>query len=340
MSTFLTPLFEPLGLPKLLEKLPLLDDLVLANRFPREGWLDDSQVIAWDVIQGTQEIARPNIRGAKAHMRGHEGRGRKTATSIYYNVVKQFAPSVIRALRAPGQLSKANAEAYVAREIKALVDEVERSIEYCFWGLMTGTLSLNYAGPEAAISSIVTVDYGLPTANKPTMGTSWATATVQQIVDDIDAIKQIVRTGSGVIANEAYASHDVIRYIMTAAASDPDLMSDRMKEAYWNTGELAGFQNMTWRRQESVYQASNLAAPTPYFGANSLIIGNFTANNPIRLVETAPESLKAAPGTKGRFASSWESEDVDGRFYRVEHGFCPIDERPEQRVYVADVTSA
>lgn len=347
MTTFQTPLWEPGAILKLIERLPANDENFLLNRFSKVPWLGDGQTVEWDVIRHGQKMARPNTRGAKAHTVGHQGRGQMQARGIYAREVKLFDASVVRKLRDPGQLVRANAEKYIAREIADLNNRFDRFVEYCLWGLLTGSLTLYYQTPGALINQPVSIDYGLPAANKPTVGTSWATATPPQIVADIRAWRKIIENTSGVSPKEAFASEQVISYIFDSFAANGDagtlmagaLMSDRMKDEYQRSGTLPEFMELAWRRTRQVYDPDNGGALTPFFAEKSLIIGDFTTNSPIYIFETAPEDIEAPAGARGKHSKSWDDKDPSGRSWLLEYGFCPVDERPDQRVYIADVTA-
>ena len=345
----LTPLFEPLGIQKLIEKLPTNDDLVLANRFSRIPYIGNGQTVSFDIIKHRQQMSRPNVRGAKAHLIGQMGRGTKSFEAIYLREAKQFDYALLKLLRTPGELNRANAEQHIAREVQELNERQERFLEYCWWGVMTGSLTLYYGDANnVGLQAPVAIDYQLPAANKPTVGTSWASATPMQILADIRAWRKIVEDASGVTPREVYASETVIDYVFDAWAANGDgtafepgsLMSDRMRDEYGRTGTVPGqFMEMTWKRTRTVYDSDNLGTKTPFFGEKSLIMGDFTTNRPLYLYETEPTAAGAPEGKRGKFTKTWVEEDPDTRFWMQEWGFLPVDERPDQRVYVADVTA-
>lgn len=339
------PLLNPVVLRGVVEKFTAPAALIMLNRVEKTNWPFPSA--QWDVIRGSRAIAKPNVPNSEAHIVPRLGRSQESASFVYLREKKVFEPTTLHWLRTPGELAAVNAEKAVMREIGDLNQRFDNFAEYCIWQALTGLLVLDYPDVQA------TVNYQLPASHKPNPGTSWATATPKQIVADIRAWKRLVNRDGRVPVNEAFATEPTISYIFdsfaTTGASNfygGQLLSDRMKDSYYSTGMLPGFMGLNWTVTESVYDAAGNAytggsAPsteTLFQPDNSLIMGNLKDNRPIELMIGPTADDEAPSGFNGKFAKTWKEKDPSARQYLLEWIFLPVITRPEQIIYVADVT--
>ena len=110
-----------------------------------------------------------------------------------------------------------------------------------------------------------------------------------------------------------------------------------LKEQYYSNGTIPGFAELNWQLVDSTYDTGN-GAFTEFVPDNALFMGNYTANDPIRVLEGPTADLDAPDGFTGRFMKSREEFDPSARQILMEYHFMPIVERPEQMIYSADVT--
>jgi hypothetical protein len=341
------PLLNPVVLRGVIEKFTAPEALIMLNRAPTTPWPFPSAT--WDVIRGSRAVAKPNVPNSEAHIVPRLGRSQESAAFIYLREKKVFEPTTLHWLRAPGQLAAKNAEAAVLREIGDLNTRFDNFAEWCLWKMFTGNLVLDYPDVQANI------DYQLPASHKPTsVATSWATATPQQIVANIRAWKRLINRDGRVPAREAFCTEPTVSYIFDSFASTGasnfyggTLLSDRMKDSYYANGVLPAFMGLDWTITETVYDSAGAAytstptdpgAETLFNPDNALLIGNFTENRPFELMIGPTADDEAPEGFTGKYSKTWKDKDPSARQYLLEWIFLPIMTRPEQFVYVADVT--
>ena len=340
-------LFQPTVLRGVVEKFTAPESLTLLNRAPQTPW--PFPTAQWEVLRGSRAIAKPNVPNSEAHIVPRLGRSTETAAFIYLREKKVFEPTTLHWIRTPGEIAKINAERAVLREITDLNTRFDNFAEYALWQMFTGTLTLDYPDVQASI------DYKIPASHKPTVGTSWATATPKQIVNDVRSWKRLISRDGRVAAQEAYATEKTISYIFDAFASTGssaanfmggNLLSDRMKDQYYSNGVLPGFMGLQWTPQEAVFDATGAAysssptdpgAETLFLADDYVILGNFTENRPFEVIVGPTADDEAPEGFTGKFAKTWKEKDPSARQYLLEYNFLPVLTRPEQFVY-ADVT--
>lgn len=338
-------LFQPTVLLGVVEKFTAPESLTMLSRISKTPHPFPSA--QWDVLRGSRAIARPNVPNSEAHIVPRLGRSQESAAFIYLREKKVFEPTTLHWIRTPGEIAKVNAERAVLREVTDLNTRFDNFAEYCIWQMFTGTLTLDYPDVQASI------DYKIPASHKPTVGTTWGTATPKQIVSDIRAWKRLINRDGRVAATEAYATEKTIQYIFDSFATTGatnfyggTLLSDRMKDEYYKTGALPGFMGLTWNVQEAVFDATGAAystnptdpgQETMFLADDAVLLGNFTENRPYELIVGPTADDEAPQGFTGKFAKTWKEKDPSARQYLLEWNFLPVLTRPEQFVYVADV---
>lgn len=332
-------LLEPMVLRGVVEKFVAPETLVMLGRLPQTPWPFPS--VTWDVIRGSRMVAKPNVPNSEAHIVSRLGRSIESAAFVYLREKKVFEPTTLHWLRTPGEIAAVNAEKAVLREIADLNQRFDNYAEYMIWGAMTGTLTLDY--PDV----VATVDYKLPASHKATVAASWATATPAQIVADVRAWKRLVARDGRVPAREAFATEKTLAYIFTSFATTGNaglnfdgaaLMSDRMKDQYFTQGTLPGFMGLDWSTVEIVYD-TDAGVTTLFVPDNALFLGNYTDQRPIELMIGPTADDEAPTGFTGKFAKTWKDKDPSARQYLLEWNLLPVITRPEQMVYIDDVTT-
>lgn len=341
------PLLNPVVLRGVVEKFTSPMALVMLNKVNKTPW--PYPTATWDVIRGSRTVARPNVPNSEAHIVPRLGRSQESAAFIYLREKKVFEPTTIHWIRTPGQLAAVNAEASVLREITDLNQRFDNFAEFCLWQALTGNLVLDYPDVQANI------DYKFLASHKATAGTDWSTATPQQIVGDIRAWKRLITRDGRVAAKNAWTTEPTIDLVFdsfathgTTSALGGNLLSDRAKDAYYTSGMLPGFMGLDWEVNESVYDASGSAytsSPTDpgqetlFLPDNAVLLGNIDDNRPIELLQGPTADDEAPDGFSGKFAKTWKDKDPSARQYLLEWIFLPVITRPEQFVYVAQVST-
>ena len=345
-------LLQPTVLRGVVERFTAPESLEMLSRVPQTP--HPFPTVQWEVIRGSRAIARPNVPNSEAHIVPRLGRSSQSAAFVYLREKKVFEPTTLHWLRqsanSVSELANTRAEESVLREVKDLNQRFDNFAEYLIWQACTGTLTLDYPDVQA------TVDYKFLPSHKASVAGSWATATPGAIVEDIRALKRLITRDGRVPAVDAYATEKTMTYIFNAfantGAASPGtaggiLLSDRMKDQYYQNGILPGFMGLNWKPQEAVYDgvgAAYTANPTipaaeqRFFADDALLIGNFTENRPIELFIGPTADDEAPDGYTGKFAKTWKDKDPSARQYLLEWNLLPVITRPEQFVYVSDVT--
>ena len=347
-------LLQPTVLRGVVERFTAPESLEMLSRVPQTP--HPFPTVSWEVIRGSRAIARPNVPNSEAHIVPRLGRSTESASFVYLREKKVFEPTTLHWLRQAADsisdLANRRAEEAVLREVTDLNTRFDNFAEFMIWRALTGNLVLDYPDVQANI------DYKFLPSHKPKVATGWDTAAPGKIVEDIRAIKRLIQRDGRVEAKDAYATEKTIAYIFNsfANAGQPApataggvLLSDRMKDQYFQTGVLPGFMGLNWKPQEAVYDAAGAAytaSPTDpgqeqlFLADDALLIGNFTENRPIELFIGPTADDEAPAQFTGKFAKTWKDKDPSARQYLLEWNLLPVITRPEQFAYVSNVLDA
>lgn len=346
-------ILQPTVLLGVVERFTAPETLTMLNKIPQTP--HPFPTANWEVQRGARNIARPNVPNSEAHIVPRLGREQASAAFVYLREKKVFEPTTLHWLRqaAAGtlsDLSKVQAEAAVIREVGDLNQRFDNLAEYYMWQALTGNLVIDTPDVQANI------DYKFLPTHKPVVGTSWATATPKQIIADVRAWKRLISKDGRVPAEVAYTSEKVIQYIFdsfattgnaTVAFNGGTLLSDRAKDEYYKSGTLPGFLGLQWEIEDSVYDAAGASytnnptdpsAEQLFLNEDSIVLGNFSANRPMELMIGPTADDEAPEGFTGKFAKTWKEKDPSARQYLLEWNLLPIITRPEQFVFIGDVT--
>ena len=326
-------LLEPTVLRGVVEKLDQPEALVMSRTLPKTPWPYPS--VTWDVIKGSRMVARPNVPNSEAHIVPRLGISQESAQFVYMREKKVFEPTTLHWLRAPGSITnKQKAEQAVLREVKDLNLRVDNFVEWTCWQALTGTLVLDYPDVQA------TVDYKIPASHKPTVGTSWETATPVQIVNDIKAWKRLISRDARVAARDVWLTEATLDRIFNAfvanGSAPANLLSDRMKDQYYANGVLPGFLGLNWHTVESYYD-TDAGSTALFLPDDALVLANLTEGRAMEIMEGPTADDEAPDGFTGKYTKTWKEKDPSARQFLIEYHFLPVLTRPEQVVYVADV---
>jgi hypothetical protein len=324
-------LLEPVVLRDVVRKMPAAQTLILSGRVPKSP--TPFPVATWEVIKGTRTMATPNVPNSEAHIVPRWGISQESATLVYLREKKVFQPTTLYWLKAPGSLAaKRNAEQEVLREVTDLNTRFDNFWEWALWQAVLGTLVIDSPDVQANI------DYKLPASHKPTAGVLWTAGgvTPQNIVGNITAWKLLLLRDGQVQPREAYATTNTLNLIVNAfTANGISLMSDRMKDEWFNSGTLRGFMGMDWTAVDSQYDvraADGSVTQVGFLPDNRVVLADLRTNRPLELLQGPTADDEAPDNYIGRFAKSWKEKDPSARQYLIEEHALPIVTRPEQIV--------
>jgi major capsid protein E len=326
-------LLEPTVLRGVVEKFTTPETLTMLSKIPQTPWPYPS--VTWDIIRGSRMVAKPNVPNSEAHIVPRLGRSQASASFVYLREKKVFEPTTIHWLRTPGELAARNAEQAVLREVNDLNQRFDNFAEYLIWSALKGGITFDFPDVQAS------VDYQFPASHKPTPAIGWDTATPQSIVADIRAWKRLIRRDARVEAKEAYVTEMTLAYIFDSfaanGASPAILLSDRMKDQYYSSGTLPGFMGLNWSTVESVFD-DDAGNSTLFVPDNALFFGNYTDNRPIEMFIGPTADDEAPDNFTGKFVKTWKEKDPSARQHLLEWNLLPVITRPENFLYVSDVT--
>jgi hypothetical protein len=325
-------LLQPIVLRGVVNKFTAPENLVMLAKIPRQPWPFPSA--KWDVVRGARNIATPNVPNSEAHIIPKLSRSQESASFVYLREKKVFEPTTIHWIREVGTMASTNAEAAVLREVQDLNQRFDNFAEWMIWQSLTGVLTLDFTDVQA------TINYKFPQSHKiAAPSVNWTGATAQNIRDDVTAWKRLIRRDSrGVAATDIYASEPTINKVINAftSAAGAVLLSDRMKDTWFQTGTIPGFMGLNWNATESVYDDS-AGTMTQFVTDGRLLMGNFTENRPIELMEGPSADDEAPHNFTGKFAKTWKEKDPSARQFLLEWHCLPVITRPEQFVNVTNV---
>lgn len=332
------PLLEPTVIREVVATLQTPENLVLSNLLPKDTYPFPN--VVWDTIRGSRTVGKPNVPNAEAHIVPRLGRGQSAASMIYFREKKVFSPTTLYWIRALGSGigTLETAENAILREVTDLNTRCDNFVEWACWQAVTGQLAFTYPDVTANIN------YNYRSSHKPTPGTDWATANGSQIRADVLAWKRLIMRDARVSATDAFVSEPTINYIFNAFARGVDgtgsgtLLSDDMKNQYYQTNVLPGFLGLNWHIVEGQYDTD--AGDTALFlPDNALLLANLSSERPMEILYGPTADLGAPQGHTGKFTKTFEEEDPSATQVLLELNFLPIITRPDSFVYVADVTA-
>ena len=325
-------LLKPEILNGLIEDLEYPDSF-LGMRLLGSGRPSAWPLARWDVRSGIKDRAEPTIPNVEAKIVPTRGIATRTAEFIYLREKKVFAPTTIYWVRQPGTQATKNAEAEITREVEDLDRRFTAFGEWCFWQMLSGTLTLDYADVKAV------VDYMMSASHKPTVATAWSDS-ASDIIGDVRAWKRTINIdGGGGVARRLVQNGETRGYVERNAAIR-GLFSDRLRDQFLGTGEVTGLLAMDWVVYDSAYDvvsAAGVATSQMYVPDDRVIMIADNPRTPFYLLEGPTADHSAPRNHIGKFAKSWREEDPSNEQYLLEWHFFPVLEYPDLIVY-ADVS--
>lgn len=327
-------LLEPQVLQGVVSKMEVKDDLVLLKQAPKES--TPFPFVSWEVTRGSRRMATVNVPNAEAYIVPRLGSQMQNAALMYLREKKTFQPTTLHWLRTAGQgaSQRSNAEAAVMRELEDLNYRFDVRFEWSLWRALQGTLELrgDVDGIEAR------VDYMLPDSHKTTAVWSKNSTSVVDIAASFAAWRKLVQVDGQVSANTVYATSDTLSKMLDifVQSQNQGLLSDRMKDQWFGTGQVDGFLGLNWRAQDAEYTARD-GSVQRFLDHGTFLIGNYTDGRPYAMVQGPAADHEAPAGFTGRFTKSWLAPDPSDRQILLEEQALPVVYKPEQFV-VSKVT--
>lgn len=217
--------------------------------FYKNSFVDvDGDIAQWDEFTTKRQAdAKLKSRGAPSSAKDLEDSKGKAANMGYFNESFIASGDDLNNLRQPGSKAKDNAgKAYLAKKLMGLKTMERRTKERLLFSVLTGTLA--YTLNDISQS----VDMGTAGANKPTAGTTWATASTD-IVSDILAWKAIAEEASGRVLTTAWINDTVASYLLKNDTIQNLIGTGALTERIAKTGQIGLFAGIDWIQYDSSY---------------------------------------------------------------------------------------
>lgn len=183
------PQLRPIVLQKVIEALPK-PHLTGSEILPDEP--DYTDTFTWEILDRGRQRAGLVPRDGEARIVSFLPQEVKTAPSAFIKAKTLLTESILEYLRYPGTYS-ASAEKQVAEGIVRLSRQVDIEKEWLIMRALTeGAISYTEAGGYS-----FSVDYGVPTENKPTASPLWSSVETADVVGNILAWREIIASNGG-----------------------------------------------------------------------------------------------------------------------------------------------
>lgn len=317
-------LLEPRVLNGVIERMPPADGMLGHEIVPRIPWAD--AYWEYDIVSRRRNIARPNTPNSPAVIIDQNGIGKMRGGFIYTREKKVFSPTVIRWLRAPGEMAAPNAEAAVLREVQDLVARVDRWEEFLIWKMLAvGSFDLTTLGHP------VDIDYGVDGSHTPTVSTYWNTPEAN-LITDMQDFKRIISRDSDARLVRMIGSGPTIETFYRHQQVQA-MLSDMQKGSMVTEGILPRFQQVSFVEYDRGYVDDFTDPTTPVF-VTYIPDGYF-----VGFGEGGPQSFayldgpvaddEAPIGATGRFSKTWKEKDPSARQILLESNGFPVLYQPD-----------
>ncbi len=208
----------------------------------------EGDIAKWDEETITRQAdAKLKSRGAPSGSKNTLNIRERASNLVYFNESFLATGDDLNNLRQSGSNVKDNAgKSYLSKNLLALKNMERRTRERLLFSCLTGILA--YTLNDIA----VTVDMGTAGANKPTAGTSWATATTD-IVSDLTAWKAVVEEASGRVLTQAWINDTVAGYLLKNDSITAWLGGSSLAERILKTGQIGMIAGINFTQYDGAY---------------------------------------------------------------------------------------
>lgn len=208
----------------------------------------------------------------------------------------------IAKLRAPGtNLEQMWAEEYMTEAMIELNQRLETRLEWMRWTSLTGSLVI----PATSNKPTQTINYGVPSANKPTAATLWSATATADPLGDIGAWKLLFR-GSGARPIRVIVNQKVDNYLKQNKGIQTLLETQYGRDVLSADSLAFVLANQLNGMEYEVYDGGYLDDSgnfTPFIPDNAcLIVGQGMTGNMMDLVTSPNNYEDIFNGVTGKFA--------------------------------------
>jgi len=207
-------------------------NLKIMNMFPASN--SPSSAVKWESQRGGRGLMPFVAPGAPAPVTAPFGFAQHSAEAAYWKEKMPFDEEFLNNLRLPGTESRhMEATQKLATELGNLVNRADRRKEWMFCQMLAGNgFTYSVKGGYK-----VTVDYGIPSGNRPTLAAAynWYNGASKNIIKDIRDGKKKVSTECGGKIDTAIFNSTVLSYL-----ADDTTIRQLLQKNYYGDGALFG----------------------------------------------------------------------------------------------------
>ncbi len=222
-------------LNKLVTKYLNPPNLILRNMFGTVNY--ESDLIEWESQIGSRGLTPFAAEDAESPAASVPGTGMNSAQAAFWKERTFFGASFLNNIRQPGtDRMYQNAARTLANQTRNLSNRSYRREEWMAAQMLCND-GFTYKDKNGAY---ITLDYGIPDANKVTLGTDykWEAGTKRNIVEDIMDAKLVVANANAGVLNHAIFTTEVLKLMVL----DDSIQTILQKSAF-GSGDL--FANPT-----------------------------------------------------------------------------------------------
>jgi hypothetical protein len=245
-------------------------------------------------------MATPNVPNSEAHIVPRLGISQESSTLVYLREKKVFQPTTLHWLKAPGSTTALrNAETEVLKEVKDLNLRFDNFWEWALWQAVQGTLVIDSPDVQA------NVDYKLSSSHKVTACTAVEGRVADRHRREHHGVEEAPDPGRPGQAKVAYATSDTLNLIVTSFTKrgiNADVRADEGRVLqHRHPDRLHGHELDFGGQVYDVRQPTTPRSPrsASWLNNKSCIIGDFTTNRPIELLQGPTADDEAPDGFIG-----------------------------------------
>lgn len=219
-----------------IEKWTAPPELVFSTIFSASNAPSDT--IKWESFEGTRGMTPFKPPGGKTPQTYPSGVAEHNAKPAFWGEMMYFDEEFLNQLRKRGtDMQYDDASGRLARELAGLVNRCRRRREWMFAKMIVdGTVEY-----FAATGLKFSVDYGIPTDHKVTLGAAyaWDDGTSRDILGNIIDAKKKISDDCGAKPDVAICNSTVLKYL----AQDPTIQTLLQKSTFGNGDLFSGAKN-------------------------------------------------------------------------------------------------
>lgn len=297
-----------------------------------------SKIAIFDTQEFSRRLAGFTSDGAPSKGKDLLTKKQRYCTMGLCKVSKRMVAEEDLVARKPGTASEIDPDAVRMDEAADLAGIVDRTLEFCIAKILrTGQLSSTDL-PDS--ENTFSIDFGIPAANTPTVGTSWSN-TAADIVGDVTDAVEAIENNSGVPIRRIVVNRTVMNHITANTAIQSLLEASFKQNQLAEEGRVTRFLGLDWEIYNETYVDDSGEVQKFLTDNDALLLPDLNEKE-IFEVQHGLNAVKDAAGqvtiVVGRTAYTYTSDDPVTETVVVLDRFLPCLKQPSA-VGCIDVTA-